>query len=150
DPVAFLEHHVVSFLASDAGASDSALMVADTADFPQEGTVIVGSELIHYTRLRQGVLEMPRASTVPGRMDNKGGGLFRGRFGTTAAGHAAGEPVILFPFRFWDRWAPKADAPELSYFELAIDQPSAFWGSCFFLKDDAQDVQVGVLQKTDP
>ena len=39
-------------------------------------------------------LDMPRASSEPGRMDNKGDGLFRGRFATTPGGHAANTPVI--------------------------------------------------------
>ena len=150
EPVLFLEHHPVTFLAGDVGASDAALPVADTTGFPPQGTVMIGDELIHITRLREAALEMPRGSSVPGRMDEKAGGLFRGRYGTSSAGHVAGEAVILFPFRYWDRWAPKADAPELAYFGLQIDQPSAFWGSCFFLKDDGQQSQIGVLQKTDP
>jgi hypothetical protein len=83
-------------------------------------------------------------------MDHKGDGLFRGRFGTMPAGHSQGEPVILFPFRYWDRWASRADAPELAYFTLSIDQPSAYWDSCFFVKEDADSCQVGVLQKDDP
>jgi len=58
--------------------------------------------------------------------------------------------VILFPFRYWDRWQSRADAPELAYFNLSIDQPSAYWDSCFFVKEDAESCQVGVLQKDDP
>ena len=93
---------------------------------------------------------MPRASSVAGRMDHKGDGLFRGRYGTLAAGHAQGEPVILFPFRYWDRWQSRADAPELSYFTLSIDQPSGYWESCFFDKEDAESCQIGVLERVDP
>ncbi|MFN0007718.1 MAG: hypothetical protein ACKVXR_07405 [Planctomycetota bacterium] len=150
EPVTFLEHRAVSFLAGNIGASDSALPIANTADFPNEGTVLVGSELIHYTRIRQNALEMPRASSEPGKMDEKGPGLFRGRFGTTAASHAMGEPVILFPFRYWDRWEEQADAPELAYFKLSIDQPAAFWDSFFFAKEDATASRIGVLMRSDP
>jgi hypothetical protein len=150
EPVTFLEYRPVSFLAGAVGATDSALPVANTDAFPPEGTVLVGSELIHYTRLRSNALEMPRASSEPGRMDEKGPGLFRGRFGTTAAAHATGEPVILFPFRYWDRWQERADAPELSYFQLSIDQPAAYWESCFFASEDASASRLGVLQRDDP
>ena len=150
EPVTFLEQRTVTFLAGNIGATDSALPVANTDAFPPEGTVLVGSEIIHYTRLRSGALEMPRASEEPGKMDEKGPGLFRGRFGTTAAAHAMGEPVILFPFRYWDRWQEQADAPELAYFKLAIDQPAAYWESCFFAKEDASASRIGVLQRSDP
>lgn len=150
EPVTFLEHRAVTFLAGNIGATDSALPIANTADFPNEGTVLVGSELIHYTRLRSNSLEMPRASSEPGKMDETGPGLFRGRFGTTAAAHAMGEPVILFPFRYWDRWQELADAPELAYFKLSIDQPAAYWDSFFFAKEDATASRVGVLMRSDP
>ncbi len=150
EPVTFLEHHAVTFLAGGLAAGDATISVASTEDFPPDGTVLIGSELIHYTHIRDAALEMPRASSVPGKMDHKGDGLFRGRYGTLAAGHAQGEPVILFPFRYWDRWQSRADAPELSYFTLSIDQPSAYWGSCFFFKDDTESGQIGILEKTDP
>jgi hypothetical protein len=93
---------------------------------------------------------MPRLSSQPGRMDAKGAGLFRGRFGTTAAAHAQGTPVILFPFRYWDRWQPRADAPELAYFTLSVDQPSAWWESFFFDKEDTDSARLGVLARSDP
>ncbi|MBK7875689.1 MAG: hypothetical protein IPJ77_08050 [Planctomycetes bacterium] len=83
-------------------------------------------------------------------MDAQAEGLFRGRFGTTPAAHSAGEAVILFPFRYWDRWAQRADASELAYFGLSLAQPSAFWTGCFFEKEDADAAQIGVLQRTDP
>ena len=68
------------------------------------------------------------------------------------AAHAAGDPVILFPFRYWDRWADRADAPELAYFRLALRQPAAFWRTVFW--DEEQPSSGGcaieVLQRTDP
>ena len=150
EPVLFLEHHTVSFLSDALGAGDATLHVANIEEFPDEGTVLVGTELIHYTRLRDGALEMPRNSSVAGKKDAKGTGLFRGRYGSVDAAHAAGEAVILFPFRYWDRWCEKADAPEISYFGLTLDQPAAFCSSCFFMKTDTTAAQVGVLQRTDP
>ena len=119
-------------------AASAALPILDATGFPSEGTVLVDDELIHYTRIREGALEMPSASTVPGAMDGNGGGLFRGRFGTEPAGHRQGAPVILFPFRYWDRQAEHADAPELAYFGLAVDQPGAFWRSVFWDADEVE------------
>ncbi len=150
DTATFLESHPVSVLTASVAATDSTFQVASIEDFPQEGTILVDTELVHYTHIRDNVLEMPRASSVAGRMDAKGNGLFRGRYGTTPAGHTAGAPVILFPFRYWDRWQTRADAPELSYFTLAIDQPSAWWDSFFFDKEDADSCRIGVLARYDP
>jgi hypothetical protein len=159
EPVMYLEHHTVTALSGPVGAADSVFPVtgvndvstgtgAATTDFANEGTALIGSELIHYTRLRDNKLEMPRASSVPGAMDDKGDGIFRGRYGTTVAAHSSGELVIIFPFRYWDRWAPRADGPELSYFSLGIDQPAAYWDSFFFVKTDTESNQIGVLQRT--
>ncbi len=150
EPVTFLENRIVSFLASGLGPTDASIQLANVQDFPTEGTVIIGTELIHYTRIHENALEMPRASSQPGRMDHKGDGLFRGRFGTTPAAHAQGDPVILFPFRYWDRWQSRADAPELAYFTLSLDQPAAYWDACYFDKEDAEACQIGVLARVEP
>jgi hypothetical protein len=149
EPVMFLEHRVVTMLTAPVAAGDARLKVESTDDFPREGTVLVGDELIGYTRLRDGSLEMPRSSSVPGKMDQKGDGIFRGRYGTVMAAHAAGEPVILFPTRYPDRWEKRCDAPELGYFGLTLEQPAAFFGSCFFSKVDTQAARIGVEQRTD-
>lgn len=149
EPVRWLEGATVTFLASPIGPGEATLTVASTEDFPAQGTVLIGEELIHYTRLVSGALEMPRGSTTPGAMNAAGEGLFRGRFGTTPVAHSAGEAVILFPFRYWDRWAPRADASELHYFGLTLDQPASFWKGCFFTKEDTDNAQIGVLQRTD-
>jgi hypothetical protein len=85
-------------------------------------------------------------------MDGKGGGIFRGRYGTQATGHTAGSAVILFPFRYWDRWAERADAPEMAYFEFSIGQPDAYWKRVFWDVENPAvfGPRLGVLQKTDP
>jgi hypothetical protein len=53
--------------------------------------VLIGDELIHYTRLGRASLDMPRLSQKPGKMDQLGSGVFRGRFGTVPAAHSAGD-----------------------------------------------------------
>jgi hypothetical protein len=84
-------------------------------------------------------------------MDGLGPGIFRGRYGTPPTGHGAGEVVMLFPHRYWDRWAPRADAPELSYFEFHLEQPAAWWQSVFWITEQAGfgNVRFRVLQRTD-
>jgi len=149
-PITWLESRVVSTLAGSISAGSAILPLEDPTDFPPQGTVLIGGELIHYTHLAGSQLEMPRGSTVPGAMDGNANGLFRGRFGSTPSGHAAGEPVILFPFRYWDRWADRADAPELAYFGLTIEQPNAFWRGVFFEADEPPGTKIEVLQRLNP
>jgi hypothetical protein len=146
----FLEDFVVSVLDGALSATASEIQLASSQDFPGEGLVLIEDELIHYTHLEGNALAMPRASSVAGKQDRKGGPLFRGRFGSLPAAHASGTPVILFPFRYWDRWADRADAPELAHFDLGLDQPSAWWESCFFKKTDVEGAQIGVLESHDP
>jgi hypothetical protein len=140
----YLEHVVVSLLGAQIGPGDSTLPLADTAGFPPSGTVLVGTELIHYTRIAGSGLDMPRRSTAPGMKDGGGDGMFRGRFGTVPQSHSAGTPVILFPHRYHDRWTEKADAPELGYFGLALDQPNAYWRTSFFAVEEPASGQVKI------
>jgi hypothetical protein len=152
EPVGFLQHHTMSLLSGGANGGSSLLSLESSEEFPFSGTVLVGQELIHYTRLLPNALEMPRASSKPGAMDRKGDGIFRGRYGTAPASHGAGEPVILFPFRYWDRWADRADGPELSYFSFVLDHPNAYFQSVFWSVESTgiPGTQISVLERTDP
>ena len=149
--ITWLEDWRVSVLGTGIGPTDAQIPIVSSQDFPPAGTLLIDDELVHYTHLVDGIPSMPRASEVPGEMDAKGAGLFRGRYGTLAVDHPAGTPVILFPFRYWDRWTPRADAPELSYFGFAIDQPDAYWKRMFWADDQAPAAgpRLGVLQRTD-
>jgi hypothetical protein len=57
--------------------------------------------------------------------------------------------VILHPLRYADRWADRADAPELAYFGFALDQPAAFVRSAFFDSEEPSSgaVTLEVLQR---
>ncbi len=143
----FLEGFAVSTLTSQIGSGDDFIPLENRQGFPSQGTLLIDDELIHYTRRREGGLEMPRASRTPGEMDRKGGGMFRGRYGTTPAGHAFGTPVILFPFRYWDRQVDRADGPELSYLGLCLDQPNAFFRSMFWQAEEVEGSVLYVLQR---
>jgi len=140
---------LVSTLSANVSAEDSTLTLLDVTGFPFQGTVLIDRELIHYTRIVGGALEMPRRSSEAGKMDAQAGGLFRGRFGSQPAGHTAGAAVILFPFRYWDRWAERADAPEMAYFGLCVDQPSALFASAFFRQEEpaSGSARVEILQR---
>lgn len=150
--MAFLDSWVVTQLSGAVAAGDGQLSIEDSEGFPEAGTVLVGDELIHYTRLRSGRLEMPLTSREPGRNDEGGTGLFRGRYGTRPQSHAIGTPVILFPFRYWDRWAEQADQPELHYMGISVDQPGAFHLGMFWDEEVSNSglSEIAVLQRTRP
>jgi hypothetical protein len=152
EPVQFLSHFTMSLLSGGVGGGDPAIPLVSTEEFPHEGTVLIGEELVHFTRQRGGTLEMPSGSTEAGMQDGRGPGLFRGRYGTAPQSHGGGAPVILFPFRYWDRWAPEADAPELSYFSFEVSQPGAWHDSLFWVHEEAQTggPLLRALIRTDP
>jgi hypothetical protein len=152
EAVHWLEGWDVTTLVTDIGPDDAALNVSSTQDFGPNGTVLVNDELVHYTRIDGGALVMPRSSGEPGAMDQQGPGVFRGRYGSIPASHAAGSSVISFPARYWDRYAPRYDGADLGFFGLAVNQPGAFWNGVIW---DSQEGQTGgaeivVLQRTDP
>ena len=97
ESITFLEPLVVTTLAGSVSAGGSALPLEDPTDFPREGTVLVDGELLHYPHLAGSVLEMPRASSRPGAMDENGDGLPR-RFAPRSRPMPR-QPGILFPFR---------------------------------------------------
>jgi hypothetical protein len=152
EPIALLQHLPVSVLTSGVGADDAFLSLVNLEEFPRQGLVWIEDELVHYTWQDGTGLGMPRGSAEPGAMDRDGPGLFRGRFGTTPNAHGAGTPVVLHPFRYWDRWAEKADAPELHYLGASLAQPAAFWRTTFFDVEEpgVSGPRLGVLVRTDP
>ena len=149
EPVSFLSYKTVGELTGSVTADSPLFPLEDLDEFPQEGTARIGDELIHWTRLRRGLLEMPTRSVEPGLRDGAGGGIYRGRYGTDPDAHVAGELVILHPFRYWDRWAERADGPELSYLGLHADEPDAYWRRCFWVVEEAPHAgpRIGVLQR---
>jgi hypothetical protein len=157
--VTLMEGWAVTSLTAGIGSSDSVLPLESTEGFGTSGTVLIGDELIHFTRQRRGSLEMPRfgyGADDPGSRssgdDGRGAGLFRGRYGTVPSAHALRSTVIRFPFRYWDRWAEQADAPEMSFFGFELEQPGAWWMESFWDSEPATHGQchIGVLQRSDP
>ncbi|HKX45780.1 MAG TPA: hypothetical protein VJP77_03695, partial [Planctomycetota bacterium] len=152
ESVVWLSHTPVTVLDSALDVGDSDLFVADLDEFPEQGTVLVGEELVHHTARREGALVMPRRSNLAGAMDAGGPGLFRGRYGSNELAHPAGTAVIWFPFRYWDRWEPAADAPELHYFGFHLAQPDAYVRRAFFAVEETAlgGARTGVLQRASP
>jgi hypothetical protein len=152
EAVSWIESLEVALLAGDVAASAAELELNSIQGFPGQGLVRIGDELVHYTWIDGLSLGMPRASTEPGAADGGGAGIFRGRFGTSPAGHGPLTPVLKHPFRYADRWADKADAPELEYLGVSLSQPGAVWRGVFFEVENPPTSGLGlrVLQRTDP
>ena len=149
--VQFLEFFPVSQLAANTQADAAELVLEDTNDFPDGGLVRIEEELIHHTRRFGSTLSMPRASSEPGARDADGAGVFRARFGTDAAQHPSGAPVVGHPFRHWDRWTLRSDAPELHYFGFNPSEPDAYWLRSFWNASyDRGGPYIGMLVRTDP
>ncbi|HED65712.1 MAG TPA: hypothetical protein ENJ09_09180 [Planctomycetes bacterium] len=152
ESITFLSGWTVTDLASPLSADSAEIPLGSPDGFPSSGLVRIDDELIHYTSLQGGTLRMPRFSDEPGMRDGKGAGIFRGRFGTRPVAHAVGTPVILFPFRYWDRAPERADDPALAYYQFDLDQPGALWKKVFWDVEApaAGGVRLEVLQRTDP
>ncbi|MFT4647891.1 MAG: hypothetical protein ACI9X4_001106, partial [Glaciecola sp.] len=88
----------VSLLDRAIEGDSAELPVLDVTRFPNEGTLLIGQELVHYTDKLGSQFMMPRGSLEVGLKDGDGGGLFRGRFGTAASAAVQGTPVIFFPY----------------------------------------------------
>jgi uncharacterized membrane protein YgcG len=131
-PIEFLSTVEVSNLAAPLDPDGAEIQIADASGFPDSGLLLIDQELVHFTQRAGTLLRQPRGSSEPGARDGRGPALLRGRFGTQAASHAAGSAVVLWPFRYWDRWAERADAPELGYFSFEVSTPEARIERYFF------------------
>ena len=148
--VHFLTHRPAAILAGAVSNRDNTLPVQALGAMPPGcGTVLLGRELLHYTWVRtegdKVTLEMPRW-IPPGDSDTSSGarGLFRGRFGTTVQSGSSGEPVIMFPFRYWDRYFERTDDPELAYFQLTATETPVFYRTLRW-REETQDPRVSVV-----
>ncbi len=123
-------------LVSDMDESAGSAQLSDTRDFPDDGYVRIndGAELIGYTERDGNQISMPLGRIDPTTERDAGtddarisGGIFRGRFGTTAEGYAVDDVVIAMPFRHYDRYSERSDDPENSYVQLSWTKPGAVW-----------------------
>jgi hypothetical protein len=135
--VAYLDFKDASMLANAADATTESFDLTRARVFPaSEGTVLINSELIHYTQIQGNRLLMPLRVTEAGESQ---GGLFRGRFGTGAQAHSAESLVYDMPFRYWDRYVPGQDSAELAYYGFSLDLQSAFYHTLALEVERPQD-----------
>lgn len=123
--IIFYDWRGVTELAQAMQPDSPSVPIEDTQGLPVNGgTVMVNQEMIHFTRILGQTLEMPVRTR-----GSSGGeeGIFRGRFGTVRGSHMQGDIVLDMPYRYWDRYAPFSDDPELGFYEFAINEPGAFF-----------------------
>jgi hypothetical protein len=110
--------------------------------FPDEGYVLVDNEMIGYCWKIDCGLSMPP--------DKSGSGIFRGSFGTQAAGHASGAIVYAPPFRYWDRYRPLTQDSEMIYFQGSMRATDALWGRVTWAETvPAAELDVRVVARVD-
>jgi len=147
--ITFLDWRVVSRLTRALQPDDYRIAVQDSRDFPFEGgTVLVGREMAHYVQAQGGELRMPQGD------DPKTGrpvGIFRGRYGTLRGSHPESEIVLGMPFRYWDRYAPNSDDPELAFFGFSMSEARSFIRSIsWHHRFDKPAIGLDVLLRFDP
>lgn len=133
-----------SVLITDVDESSGFIQLEDATDFPDDGYLRIADlgEVVGYTEREQNDLSMPLGRIDPTTAgvgsgnpmneeitDSKqvGGGIFRARFGTTAASYVAGDVAIAMPFRHYDRYAERTDDPEMSHVQLSWTRHGAVW-----------------------
>jgi hypothetical protein len=136
--VHFLDHVPAAILSAGLGESAREIVVEDMGALPPHGgTLLIGrTELAHYCWSHGTQLMVMPSWIEPGRADAERG-LFRGRYGTAPASAQPGEPVIFFPFRYWDRWHERSDDPELGHFQVTWNQAPVFFAGLFWQEDRA-------------
>lgn len=123
--VVFLDFKDVSMLTNALDPASDAVEVRSGRVFPgNQGTVLINSEMIHYTQIQGNQLVMPLRAGEDGESL---GGMFRGRYGTTPARHDAESIVYDMPFRYWDRYVPGQDSAELAWYGFGLDLKDAYF-----------------------
>ena len=126
-----------TILTSDASAGASAFQVEDLTGFHAGALILMDDELIHapQTGMFGSDLMMPRMRPEvmdPDEAGAAGNGILRGRFGTTASGHAAGTLVTSFPTRWEDRYIERSDSPAGAWLQLGLEEPEAWWSGVLY------------------
>ncbi|HHI79082.1 MAG TPA: hypothetical protein ENK02_03810 [Planctomycetes bacterium] len=143
EPIYFVACRPATVLASNMSAQVNGVYVAEPDNLPQvQGTLLIDRELLHYTWQRAGLLEMPSryeslTDTNQNQGSSQGTGLFRGRYGTIPSNHQNGAVAIYWPIRYWDRYADRAEDPELASFNFGMEAPDVFLSEVYWEEEIA-------------
>ncbi|MHC4492978.1 MAG: hypothetical protein ACYTDU_15290, partial [Planctomycetota bacterium] len=100
------------------------------------------ADLRLYTINKMTQVEMP--------VNDLGGGIFTGRYGTNALSFEGGTPVFFHPVRVWDRYADSSNDPQLSYWSFSTQLSEALIKRIYW--DEGQrprNVQFRVFARVD-
>ena len=91
---------------------------------------------------------------MPRQVDRRTGeekGIFRARYGTRSQSHATDDIIIDMPFRYWDRYVPHSNDPELAFYEFSVNEPRSFFKRISW-RHRAEKPRIGlkVLLRFDP
>ncbi|MCE9582932.1 MAG: hypothetical protein K8T20_10590 [Planctomycetes bacterium] len=140
DRVFNLAFLAIASLTAPMGATDKSIPIVPNGFMP-DGFVLVGTELIGYTRPSGAGLVFPDGCD------------FRGAFGTVAASHNQNDLVYAMPFRYYDRFTANSDDSQLSWFGAAHRATGAKWGKITWeevLPNKSLDLQVRVRFNSEP
>jgi hypothetical protein len=147
-PVEVLFGSRVAILTSGVTAASNILMGRGFQRFPPMGVVRLESaeadqaDLRLYTINKMTQVEMP--------VNDLGGGIFTGRYGTNALSFEGGTPVFFHPVRVWDRYADSSNDPQLSYWSFSTQLSEALIKRIYW--DEGQrprNVQFRVFARVD-
>ncbi|MHC5019407.1 MAG: hypothetical protein ACYTGX_04715 [Planctomycetota bacterium] len=117
----FLYYIDVTTTTEGGDSAKSQIGATNVQGFASDGYIRIGDEILGYSRVdRQAGFIMPERAE-----DSQG--LFRGAFGTEARSYDSGELIIGQPYRYYDRYAERADAPEMAHGAMLFAAKDAFW-----------------------
>ncbi|MHC4550854.1 MAG: hypothetical protein ACYTEZ_19025 [Planctomycetota bacterium] len=116
-PVEVLFGIPVAVLTGGVTESSNVLAGIGFERFPPSGVVRLENRDADQAELRLYTLNFGESVEMP--INDIGGGIFTGRYGTTALGFDAGTPCFWHPVRTWDRFAPSSDDPALSFWSFS-------------------------------
>ncbi len=169
DRVTEMEGVTVALLDGGIGATASEIPLNRSDDFPRfgGGYVLIDDEIIGFTRVQNNRLVMPQdlraAEEAPSDRSSgdegegtdgsgrtrQGPGIFRARYGTTAADHPDRSFVFYFPTRYPDRYVERSTDPETSSMIIRKRIDQAFWKRISWDEKIVDHTDVKVLVRFD-
>jgi hypothetical protein len=115
---------VVGMLSEGASDTSNALIGIGFDRFPRMGVVRLEDPEAEQVELRLYTTNVDEGLMMP--INDLGGGIFNGRYGTVTRSFDTNTPVFWHPVRAWDRYAEFSDNPELSYWSFTTQLTDAF------------------------
>jgi hypothetical protein len=147
-PVEVLFGCRVAILTGGVTGPSNILMGRGFQRFPPMGVVRMESPESEQADLR--LYTINKATEVQMPVNDTGGGIFTGRYGTNALSFEAGTPVFFHPVRVWDRYADSSNDPQLAYWSFSTQLSEALIKRIYW--DEGQrpkNVQFRVFARVD-